>query len=116
MTKNRILLVDYKSTRRMQIATLLNCHHNCCIEQMETISKDDLEQGAYDIIIVHSGNEPEGGCIENKEWDTGGAKVILFSGGLDELKDFYDGILYVHPDYFKSQGNVQKMLKGELGK
>jgi len=113
MKKYKVLLVDYRSTRLKQITSLLNFCDGCCVDSRLEISRNDLEQGDYDIIIVHSGNDPESGCIENNEWDTGDAKIILFSGDCTQLEKYYDGILYVRPDYFESQSNILKLLKKE---
>lgn len=112
MKKYKILLIDNNNNRRMQITSLLNCHNDCCVDPRGEISKHDLEQGSYDVIIVHLGNNPEHGCIENEEWDTGRAKVVSFSGGHSQLESSYEDILYVRPDYFESKDNVRKLLKG----
>ncbi len=110
MKKIRILLIDCDDIRRNHLFVLLNRYESCFVDQKSTISKDEFEQGNYEVVLVHFGNNPEGGCIENQDWDAGRAKVILFSGGFVQDKSDYDGMLYASASYIEDKENLYKML------
>lgn len=116
MKKLSILLVDNDNTRRSHILISLNSYKSTIVDYMPTIKKKEFEQGKYDIIIIHSGNNPEGGCVENGDWDIGSAKVILFSGGYSQNKSFSDGIFYASASFIEDKENLHTLLNEVLSR
>lgn len=110
MKNHNILLIDFDNKRRNQISSLLDCYDSCRVDQKSSLLQNEFEQGNYDIVIVHYGNNPEGGCIENEDWDAGSAKIVLFSGSYSQDKHNYDGMFYVNAQYIEDKDNLHKLL------
>lgn len=112
MKKFNVLLIDCYKKRREKLLKLLLSYNNVLVDTKQKIDKITFEQLDCDIVIVHSGNDPEGKSIENEEWNIGKAKVVLFSGSysLNVARDPDGWLFYARAPYIEIEENLHMLL------
>ena len=112
--KLNILLLDCNSARLHRTTSLIKCRDDgrYCIDPRLSVDQYNYENNNYDIVFAHHSNKEVEESIEDQDWNSGGAVVIFFSGGLslDKKKDL-NGVWWVSASYIEKRENICILLK-----
>lgn len=110
--KLKILLLDNNSMRLHDSILLIQCCGDFCINPKPTINQVDYESNNYDVIFAHLGNREVRDYIADEDWNSNGAVIVIFSGGLlkDKEMDRY-GVWWVSATYLEKKENICVLLE-----
>ena len=110
--KLKILLIDNNSMRLRDSTSLIQCCGDFCINPKTTINQHDYETNDYSVIFAHLGNKEVRDYIVDDDWNSNGAIIVIFSGGLSKDKQMDDyGVWWVSATYLEKRENICALLQ-----
>ena len=105
----KIVIIDTNEQRREVITNIISGNKEFLVESRAHISREDFENGVYDLALVHY-NNIEGPKFEGS-WDISDTKLILFSGNFIQNIAKSDDIYYASARYVQNYENLLKLMK-----